>query len=118
MAGAGWWGSLHCPVPFSLRQLPLPSLWHVTAFLVTVLATGWTMGTFEPEIRRLLALEAQADALSAEERRLEGRLDEIRRRQQWLENDPAYVEAVARDRLDLQRTGETIFRIPRSSISQ
>lgn len=75
------------------------------------------MGTFGPEIRRLRALESQADSLAEEERRLATRLNELRRRQRWLETDPAYVEAVARDRLDLKRSGETIFRTPRSSHS-
>jgi len=29
----------------------------------------------------------------------------------WLKTDPNYLETVARDRLDLMKEGETIFRL-------
>ncbi len=106
-----------CSVPFSFPQPPIPTVWQVTALLIAVTATTWTVATFGPEIRRLRKLEAQGEALAAEELRLESRLADIRRRQHWLETEPAYVEAIARDRLNLYRPGETVFRISRDSPS-
>jgi cell division protein FtsB len=29
----------------------------------------------------------------------------------WLKTDPTYLETIARDRLDLMKEGETVFRL-------
>ncbi len=96
-------------------------MWHrlnrlltflVLAGFVVVLAL-W----FYPEIKRL-------DAMNADLKKKEADLasEQLLRRQRereksLLENDPEYIEALARDRLDLMKDGETIFRLDAGPIA-
>ncbi len=36
----------------------------------------------------------------------------------WLKTDPTYLETIARDRLDLMKEGETIFRLEPSKATK
>ncbi len=74
------------------------------AFCAIVIGLFWPELQRQREVTRHNAeLEAQ---ISQEEQRLASRTREL----DWLRNDPQYVELLARDRLNLQREGETIFR--------
>ncbi len=68
---------------------------------------------FLPEIERRNHLQQQA--LYYEELRAKkaSRLAQLQKEYDLLRNDREYLEAVARDRLDLMREGETIFRLER-----
>ena len=51
--------------------------------------------------------------LAALEEKLEGERNKARDQERQiylLENDPEYVEIIARDKLDLMKEGETVFR--------
>ena len=66
---------------------------------------------FYPEIQKKGQLAA-----NLQEKKLELEKEQLLRKQRereksLLENDPEYIETVARDRLDLMREGETIFRL-------
>jgi len=85
--------------------------WATLAVAIATVATAATVTKFSPEIHRLLELEERLDSLAAEEHRLERDLATAERKHRWLQDEPAYVDAVARDRLDLRRPGETVYRI-------
>lgn len=90
----------------------LSKLMLALLFLCVVTAV---LRLFIPEIERRNQLEQQA--LHYEELRTgkAGRLAQLQKEYDLLRNDREYLEAVARDRLDLMRDGETIFRLERPS---
>lgn len=66
---------------------------------------------FAPEVRRLNEMKAdlagKQESLKAEELRLL----QQQRTERWLNENPEYVETVARDRLDVMKEGETVLRL-------
>ncbi|MFT5467966.1 MAG: cell division protein FtsB [Verrucomicrobiales bacterium] len=68
---------------------------------------------FWPEIERLEKIGDGNSKLEAEVAMLEAERDAVKQEFQWLRDDPEYLELVARDRLNLQKDGETVFRIKR-----
>jgi cell division protein FtsB len=58
---------------------------------------------------------ARVDELKAEIAKQKALLDRQTRDADLLQNDPEYVETIARDKLDLMKEGETIFRIDGTS---
>lgn len=102
------------------RRRNEPDFWHrlnrvlqvlvVGGFLLTVGVVFYPVWQKQQDMRmRLLALESEMTdktaALQSKQRQLE-----------LLRNDREYLETIARDRLNLMKPGETIFRIelPRS----
>ncbi len=73
------------------------------AVVVTALA-------FVPELRRVQEMRANLQALQKESASQQLLLRQQQREVKWLQDDPAYVEILARDRLGLMKDGETIFR--------
>ena len=78
------------------------------AFVGTVCIVGlW----FYPELKRrdgmVRNLEEKQVQLASEEARNKQQTREV----YLLENDKEYIETIARDRLDLMKEGETIFRL-------
>ena len=98
-------------MPSAIQPNLSSQLWLSLAASVALLVSAGVFYVFWPEIRRLDELEAQADALAQEEQRLRSQLTDVERKERWLREDPVYLEAVARDRLDLRRANETVFRI-------
>lgn len=91
------------------------SIWHRLSRLLKVLlllvVVVMTICAFQPELsdqrneRELLAkLHEQINA----QKRLRSMYD---RQVNWLTNNPEYLETFARDRFDLMKEGETIFRL-------
>lgn len=68
---------------------------------------------FWPEVQRLKEIGDGNSKLAAEVAMLEAERDALKQEYQWLRDDPEYLELVARDRLNLQKEGETVFRIKR-----
>jgi cell division protein FtsB len=66
---------------------------------------------FVPPYQRLQAARAEIDALQAQRDEQKLLLARGMREVNWLKNDPAYLETIARDRLDLMKEGETVFRL-------
>ena len=65
---------------------------------------------FAPPYKRLLASRAAIDALQGQVNDQKMLLARRTREVNLLTTDPAYLEAIARDRLGLMKEGETIFR--------
>jgi cell division protein FtsB len=84
--------------------------WRWAALALAVLATLGTLLKFRPEIERMRSLEARARDLEEEVARWEQRLAASAAEHRRMTDSPAYREALARDVLDLQLPGETVFR--------
>jgi len=66
-----------------------------------------------PQVRELQRLEGELVDAENLERGVLDTKDRKTRDLTALRDDPAYLELIARDRLDLYRTGEQVFRINR-----
>jgi cell division protein FtsB len=102
------------------RRRNEPDFWHginrvlqflvVAGFLLTVGVMFYPVWHKQQDMRlRVLELETELKDKTASLQGRQGELDLLR-------NDREYLETVARDRLNLMKPGETIFRIemPRS----
>ncbi len=54
---------------------------------------------------------AEIDTLQAQRDEQKMLLARATREVNWLKTDPTYLETIARDRLDLMKEGETVFRL-------
>ena len=66
---------------------------------------------FVPPYKTLLQSRAEIDNLQAQVNEQKRLLARQTREVNLLKTDPAYLETIARDRLDLMKEGETIFRL-------
>ena len=97
------------------------SIWHHINRLLWILllltAVAIIIGAFMPELEKQKterAERARLHQLIDEQRTLHTRYENQIR---WIKNDPEYLAIIARDKLDLMKEGETIYRIepPKSS---
>jgi cell division protein FtsB len=82
-----------------LLSLLLLSVWLVIVSL------------FVPPYKKLKIGHEEIDNLQAQRDEQQTLLSKQMREVNLLKTDPAYLETIARDRLDLMKEGETIFRI-------
>jgi cell division protein FtsB len=66
---------------------------------------------FVPLLKNSQAAEDRADELRLECQKQSDLLAVHTREVELLKNDPTYIETIARDRLDMMKDGETIYRI-------
>jgi cell division protein FtsB len=66
---------------------------------------------FVPPYKRLMQSRSEIDNLQAQVNDQKLSLARQQREVSLLQNDPAYLETIARDRLDLMKEGEVIFRL-------
>jgi cell division protein FtsB len=66
---------------------------------------------FVPLYKQKQAAMAEIDRLQAQTDEQKFVLARATREITWLKTDPTYLETIARDRLDLMKDGETIFRL-------
>ena len=64
-----------------------------------------------PQMRTLRFLNEELARANAQESHVRSQREQKKRELAALRDDPAYLELVARDRLDLYRAGERIYRI-------
>ncbi len=89
----------------------LPAATRVVVILIA-LCTLLTMAfAFYPEIVRLSDMRNDLEKQKARLADLRKSAAEREEEVHLLQNDPAYLEIIARDRLDLMKNGETIFRL-------
>ncbi len=81
--------------------------WAVAVVFLALMATGVAVWV-APQLAKERALVAERDALKAENRRLEMKIAELRRKQDAFRNNPDYVEIVAR-REGFTRGDEVVF---------
>ena len=80
----------------------------VLLFLAFVLVV---VSLFLPQYNKINASRADIDNLQAQVNEQKMALAHQTRQVDWLKNDVTYLETIARDRLDLMKDGEAIFRL-------
>lgn len=90
-------------------------VWHhlnrvMTALILFAIAI-LIVCAFIPELKKQRDQAARVEQLKADTDKQKALLAKRTREVDLLKNDPGYVETLARDRLDLMKEGETIFRI-------
>lgn len=89
----------------------LPALTRVVLALIVV-CTLLTMGfAFYPEWTRLSDMRHDLAKQKARLAELQKQAADRAQEVDLLQHDPEYLEMIARDRLDLMKNGETIFRL-------
>ena len=73
---------------------------------------------FLPPYKKMQAARGEIDALQAQRDEQKLLLARAAREVSWLKSDPTYLETIARDRLDLMKEGETIFRLEQATKTQ
>ena len=82
-------------------------------FAVLLVIAVWLaiVSLFVPPYKRLTQSRAEIDNLQAQVSEQKGLLARQTREINLLKTDATYLETIARDRLDLMKQGETIFRL-------
>lgn len=104
--------------PFSPDQESLDVWQRLTRLLLIAVVVGvcvLVLSFFGPQIEKQRAMEAENAELASLRDDLQRQLDQRHNQQHLLRTDPQYLEQFARDRLDMQKEGETIIRIDRTS---
>src|SRR5438132_7120044 len=84
---------------------------RVLRFLLVVAILLIIISLFVPPYKRLTHSRAEIDNLQAQVNEQKGFLARQTREVNLLKTDATYLETIARDRLDLMKEGETIFRL-------
>ena len=90
-------------------------VWHLlNRLLVTLIGVGTLVliiCAFLPELKKQREQNARIDQLKVDIEKQKAVLAQQSREVELLKNDSGYVETLARDRLDMMKEGETIYRI-------
>jgi cell division protein FtsB len=98
---------------FRLRRQQ--TVWHsLNRLLIALIA--FTVVTliacaFVPELKNAREQDDRVDRLHDDIQKERDLLADHTRQVDLLKNDPTYIETIARDRLDMMKEGETIYRI-------
>ncbi len=84
---------------------------RLMAYLIVAAFLAWIVFAFRPESQRIAEMRQTWEALKQEVAAEELLLRKQQREDAWLKSDPEYVETLARDRLELMKDGETIYRL-------
>ncbi|MDD5199302.1 MAG: septum formation initiator family protein [Terrimicrobiaceae bacterium] len=97
-----------------IRKRRETDFWRaVNRFLVVFIGLGAVALialAFVPELRRIDEMRETLAGLQKELAAQQLLLRQQQREERWLNEDPGYVETIARDRLGVMKEGETIFR--------
>ncbi len=98
---------------FSLRRQN--TVWHTLNRLLVALI-AFTVVTliacaFVPLLKNAREGWDRADDLRDQIAKEQALVDQDKRKRELLTSDPTYIETIARDRLDMMKNGETIYRI-------
>ena len=74
------------------------------------LVVGIVLRLYLPMIEEQKRLRAQAETLRQDIQREAEQLRQLKRKQEKLQEDPTFVEKIAREDLNYAKPGETIFR--------
>jgi len=97
------------------REATVWQRWNRVLLLLLLLAVWLVIvSLFVPPYKKLKIGHAEIDNLQAQRDQQQAFLSRQTREVNLLKTDPAYLETIARDRLDLMKEGETIFRIESS----
>ena len=94
------------------REATVWQRWNRVLLLLLLLAVWLVIvSMFVPPYKKLKIGHAEIDKLQAQRDEQQVLLSRQTREVNLLKTDPAYLETIARDRLDLMKEGETIFRV-------
>jgi cell division protein FtsB len=94
------------------REATVWQRWNRVLLLLLLLAVWLVIvSMFVPPYKKLKIGHAEIDNLQARRDEQQVLLSRQTREVNLLKTDPAYLETIARDRLDLMKEGETIFRV-------
>ncbi len=98
------------------REATVWQRWN-RVLLTLLLLSVWLVivSLFVPPYKKLKLGHEEIDKLQAQRDEQKALLSKQTREVNLLKTDPAYLETIARDRLDLMKEGETIFRIESSA---
>lgn len=95
-----------------------PDIWQrlsrVVFVLVVLAAIPCIFAVFWPEMEKQRQLASEIEMLENRRDDLAAQRDALDKRLEWIRTDREFLETVARDRLDLHKEGEFIFRFDRS----
>ena len=77
---------------------------------IVMLVVGIVLRLYLPKIEEQKRLRAQTEALRQDIQREAEQLRQLKRKQEKLQEDPTFVEKIAREDLNYAKPGETIFR--------
>ena len=77
---------------------------------IVALVVGIVLRLYLPKIEEQKRLRAQTEALRQDIQREAEQLRQLKRKQEKLQEDPRFVEKIAREDLNYAKPGETIFR--------
>ena len=98
------------------REATVWQRWNRVLLTLLLLAVWLVIvSLFVPPYKKLKIGHAEIDKLQAQRDEQQVLLSRQTREVNLLKTDPAYLETIARDRLDLMKDGETIFRIESSA---
>jgi cell division protein DivIC len=97
-----------------LRGLLNRILYLLVFSAVMILLVCWFLPLVREQQKQQSALQALKEQV-AQERAL---LNKQSKKLNLLQNDPSYIEMLARDKLDLMKPGETIFRMESSPVDR
>jgi cell division protein FtsB len=94
------------------REASVWQRWNRVLLTLLLLAVWLVIvSLFVPPYKKLKIGHAEIDKLQAQRDEQQVLLSRQTREVNLLKTDPAYLETIARDRLDLMKEGETVFRI-------
>ena len=94
------------------REATVWQRWNRVLLILLLLAVWLVIvSMFVPPYKKLKIGHAEIDNLQAQRDEQQLSLSRQTREVNLLKTDPAYLETIARDRLDLMKEGETIFRV-------
>ena len=103
----------HHPAMVRRRSQPdlLPAAMRIVCVLIIASALMTAGFTFYPEWTRLSEMKVSLAKQNAQLEELQKLVKEREQEVHLLQTDRDYLETIARDRLDMMKEGETIFRL-------
>ena len=94
------------------REATVWQRWN-RVLVILLLLSVWLVivSLFVPPYKKLKIGHAEIDKMQSQRDEQQVLLSKQTREVNLLKTDPAYLETIARDRLDLMKEGETVFRI-------
>ena len=83
---------------------------RICLIAIVALVVGIVLRLYLPKIEEQKRLRAQAESLRQDIQREAEQLRQLKRKQEKLQEDPRFVEKIAREDLNYAKPGETIFR--------
>jgi cell division protein FtsB len=103
-----------------LRNRPVEGIWHslnkLVAVLIVLCASVPIAYSFLPEVSRRKEQRQRIEFLKVDLEQQKNQLARYDREEMLLRRDPEYAGLIARDKLDLMKEGEMIYRLDAAKI--